>query len=61
MLAWFLRPFAARTVSCTYGACFGGWSLDALDVQIFSFVIPTLLAPGRSLPARRANPPPSHR
>jgi len=24
--------------------CFGGWSLDALDVQIFSFVIPTLLA-----------------
>jgi len=24
-------------------ACFGGWSLDALDVQIFSFVIPTLL------------------
>ena len=26
------------------GACFGGWSLDALDVQIFSFVIPSLLA-----------------
>jgi len=25
-------------------ACFGGWSLDALDVQIFSFVIPSLLA-----------------
>ena len=25
-------------------ACFGGWSLDALDVQIFSFVIPALLA-----------------
>ena len=24
--------------------CFGGWSLDALDVQIYSFVIPTLLA-----------------
>lgn len=24
-------------------ACFGGWSLDALDVQIFSFVIPSLL------------------
>ncbi|MDO9708580.1 MFS transporter [Paracraurococcus lichenis] len=23
--------------------CLGGWSLDALDVQIFSFVIPTLL------------------
>jgi len=25
-------------------ARFGGWSLDALDVQIFSFVIPSLLA-----------------
>ncbi len=25
-------------------ACFGGWTLDALDVQIFSFVIPALLA-----------------
>jgi len=24
-------------------ACFGGWTLDAFDVQIFSFVIPTLL------------------
>ena len=27
----------------TMTACFGGWTLDALDVQIFSFVIPTLL------------------
>jgi MFS family permease len=27
----------------TMVACFGGWSLDALDVQIFSFVIPSLL------------------
>ncbi len=24
--------------------CLGGWSLDALDVQLFSFAIPTLLA-----------------
>jgi MFS family permease len=24
-------------------ACFGGWSLDAMDVMIFSFVIPSLL------------------
>jgi MFS family permease len=24
-------------------ACFGGWALDAMDVQLFSFVIPTLL------------------
>lgn len=28
----------------TFWACFGGWSLDALDVQMFSLVIPTLIA-----------------
>ena len=41
MFAWFsdLTPRERRTM----GACFGGWSLDALDVQIFSFVIPSLL------------------
>lgn len=27
----------------TMGGCFGGWALDALDVQVYSFVIPTLL------------------
>ena len=42
MLAWFsdLNSRERRTMT----ACFGGWSLDALDVQIFSFVIPSLLA-----------------
>jgi MFS family permease len=42
MLAWFkdLTTVERRTMV----ACFGGWSLDALDVQIFSFVIPSLLA-----------------
>ena len=42
MLAWFsdLTPRERRTM----GACFGGWTLDALDVQIFSFVIPSLLS-----------------
>ncbi len=42
MLAWFgdLNSRERRTMI----ACFGGWSLDALDVQIFSFVIPSLLA-----------------
>ena len=41
MFAWFsdLTPRERRTMT----ACFGGWSLDALDVQIFSFVIPSLL------------------
>jgi MFS family permease len=28
----------------TFGACFGGWALDAMDVQMYSFVIPTLIA-----------------
>lgn len=42
MLSWFsdLTVKERRTMA----ACFGGWSLDALDVQIFSFVIPSLLA-----------------
>lgn len=41
MLAWLkdLNPRERRTMV----ACFGGWSLDAFDVQIFSFVIPSLL------------------
>lgn len=28
----------------TFGACVGGWALDAMDVQMYSFVIPTLIA-----------------
>jgi len=28
----------------TFWACFGGWGLDALDVQIYSFAIPALIA-----------------
>lgn len=42
MLAWFKDLTA--TERRTMLACFGGWSLDALDVQIFTFVIPSLLA-----------------
>jgi MFS family permease len=42
MFAWF-SDLTARERR-TMVACFGGWSLDALDVQIFSFVIPSLLA-----------------
>ena len=41
MFAWF-SDLTARERR-TMVACFGGWSLDALDVQIFSFVIPSLL------------------
>src|SRR5579883_2612019 len=28
----------------TFAACVGGWALDAMDVQIYSFVIPALIA-----------------
>jgi MFS family permease len=42
MLAWFgeLDTKERRTM----GACFGGWALDAFDVQMHSFVIPTVIA-----------------
>jgi MFS family permease len=41
MLAWF-RDLTARERSTMF-ACFGGWSLDAFDVQMYSFVIPTII------------------
>ena len=34
-----LTPVEKRT----FWACFGGWALDAMDVQIFSFVIPAII------------------
>ena len=42
MLAWF-RDLTAKERSTMFG-CFGGWSLDAFDVQMYSFVIPTVIA-----------------
>jgi hypothetical protein len=27
-----------------FNACFGGWALDAMNVQIYSFAIPALIA-----------------
>ena len=41
MIAWF-RDLTKKERS-TMLACFGGWSLDAFDVQMYSFVIPTML------------------
>ncbi|HKS87859.1 MAG TPA: MFS transporter [Stellaceae bacterium] len=41
MLAWY-RDLTSRERS-TMLACFGGWSLDAFDVQMYSFVIPTII------------------
>jgi MFS family permease len=42
MLGW-LGDLNARERR-TMGACFGGWALDAFDVQMYSFVIPTVIA-----------------
>ncbi len=28
----------------TFWACFTGWALDAMDVQLYAVVIPTLIA-----------------
>src|SRR5262245_14681119 len=41
-LAWMhaLEPRERRA----FVACFGGWALDGMDVQMYSFVIPTLIA-----------------
>src|SRR5262245_47422993 len=40
-LAWVseLAPRERRA----FGACIGGWALDAMDVQMYSFVIPALI------------------
>jgi MFS family permease len=41
MLGWYreLKTGERRT----FWSCFAGWSLDAFDVQLFTFVLPTLL------------------
>lgn len=42
MFTWFreVAPVERRT----FWACLGGWALDALDMQLFSLVIPALIA-----------------
>jgi len=42
LTSWY-RELAANEKR-TFWACFGGWALDALDVQIFSFAIPAIIA-----------------
>jgi MFS family permease len=42
LLTWYAR--LARKEKRTFWACFGGWALDAMDVQIFSFAIPAIIA-----------------
>ena len=42
MFAWYRD--ITRTERVTFWTCLGGWALDALDVQMFSLVIPALIA-----------------
>lgn len=42
MFNWFMA--LTKTERGTFWACFGGWALDALDVQIYALVMPTLIA-----------------
>jgi len=42
MFSWY-REFSAKQRK-TFWACYGGWALDAMDVQFYTFLIPTLIA-----------------
>src|ERR1700734_1048452 len=42
MLDWYRQLGADERR--TFWACFGGWAVDALDVQIYTFAIPALIA-----------------
>lgn len=42
MFSWFKQISSSE--KHTFWACFGGWALDALDVQMFSLVIPAIIA-----------------
>ena len=41
MFSWYAE--LASKERRTFWACFAGWALDAFDVQIYSFVVPTLM------------------
>jgi MFS family permease len=41
-ISWYSQ--LQRREKLTFWACFGGWVLDAMDVQIFSFAIPAIIA-----------------
>ena len=42
MFAWYRD--IGRNEKTTFWSCLGGWALDALDVQMFSLVIPAIIA-----------------
>ena len=41
MFSWYGE--VSKNERRTFWACFGGWALDAFDVQIYSFVVPSLM------------------
>jgi len=49
MFRWY-RQLTSREQK-TFWACFGGFGLDGMDVQIYSFVIPTLISLWKLTPA----------
>jgi MFS family permease len=49
MFRWY-RELTSREKK-TFWACFGGFGLDGMDVQIYSFVIPTLISLWKLTPA----------
>src|ERR1051326_2838773 len=42
VMSWYREISAAERR--TFWACFGGWALDALDLQMFGLVIPAIIA-----------------
>ena len=42
MFGWYKT--ASKPERRTFWACFGGWTVDALDVQVFSLAIPAVMA-----------------
>src|SRR5690349_13313652 len=41
MLTWFANM--SKRERSTFWACFGGWALDAMDVQMYAVAMPTLI------------------
>jgi len=42
LVAWYFT--GSRQQRTTFWACFSGWTLDTFDAQLFSFLLPALIA-----------------
>lgn len=42
LVSWYLT--GSRQQRTTFWACFSGWALDTFDAQLFSFLLPALIA-----------------